>query len=63
MQLMHDKTVLIFDDYYNREDTGCKKIIESINKKEFSVEILQPTDEFKKEWGVLKINFIKVIKK
>lgn len=63
MQLMHGKTILIFDDYYNREDIGCKKIIESINKKEFLMEILQPTDKFKKEWGILHINFIKVIKK
>jgi len=63
MQLMHNKTVVIFDDYYNREDIGCKKIVESINKKVFYVKVLEPTEEFKKDWGILHINFVKVVKK
>ncbi len=62
-QLMHDQTVLIFDDYWNREDSGCKKIVDSINRKEFLVEILKPTDKFKKDWGILCINFVKVTKR
>ena len=62
-QLMHDKTVVIFDDYWNRGNSGCNKIVDSIDRKEFVVETLQPTDKFKKEWGILRINFVKVVKR
>jgi len=62
-ELMHDKTVLIFDDYWNREDAGCKKIVDSIDKKEFSVEIMEPADKFKKDWGILSINCVKIMKR
>ena len=62
-QLMHNGTVVIFDDYWNMENAGCKKIIDSINRNEFVVEILQPTDKFRKDWGILHINFVKVVKR
>lgn len=62
-KLMHENTVVIFDDYWNRDDGGCKRIVDSLDRKDFSVEILPPTDEIKKEWGVLRINFVKVTKK
>jgi len=62
-QLIHDKTMVIFDDYWNMEDSGCNKIVDSIDRREFLVEILQPTDKFKKKWGTLYINFVKVIKR
>ena len=42
-RFIHDKTVVIFDDYYeNRDDVGCKKIIENI--EDFMVELLDPLD-------------------
>ena len=62
-QLMHNETVVIFDDYWNRNDAGAKPIIEGIDKERFGVEILKPQDKFKKEWGILKINFVKVKRK
>lgn len=62
-QLMHDQTIVIFDDYWNREDAGAKPIIEKINREKFDVQILKPQDRFKKEWGTLKINFVKVKRK
>jgi len=62
-QLMHDQTIVIFDDYWNRDDAGAKPIIESINRDKFTVEILKPQDKFRKEWGTLKINFVKVKRK
>jgi predicted O-methyltransferase YrrM len=62
-QLMHNETVVIFDDYWNRNDAGAKPIIEGIDKDRFGVEILKPQDKFKKEWGILKINFVKVKRK
>lgn len=62
-RLIHNQTVVIFDDYWNRDDMGCRKIIDALNRQKFSIEILQPTDKFKKEWGILHINFVKVMKR
>jgi len=62
-KLMHDKTVLIFDDYWNMEGSGCNRVVDFIDRSEFSVEVLQPTDKFKKDWGILCINFVKVMKR
>lgn len=62
-QVMGEDTVVIFDDYWNREDAGCKKIIEEIDRSEFQVEVLPIQDTFKKSWGTLKINFVKVSRK
>lgn len=63
-KLMHQKTVVVFDDYWeNREDAGAKPIIDKIDKKKFNVEILKPQDRFTKPAGVLKINFVKVTAK
>ncbi len=59
-KLMHKNTVVIFDDYWNRDDIGCKKVIESLDKQKYNVEILPIQDKFKKDWGVLEINFVKV---
>ena len=61
-QLMAKRTVVIFDDYWNREDAGCKKVIEKIDRSKFSVEILPMQDKFKETSDILKINFVKVQK-
>ena len=60
---MHDKTVVIFDDCWNMEGSGCNRIICSMGRSEFLVEILQSTDKFKKDWDILHINFIEVMKR
>ena len=62
-KVMNEKTVVIFDDYYNREDVGCKRIIESIDRTKYDIKILPLQDKFRKEWGVLKINFIQISKR
>lgn len=62
-QLMHDRTVVIFDDYWNIDGSGCNKVVDSLCRDKFSVEILPPTDEFKKEWGILCVNFVKIMKR
>lgn len=59
-QVMGTHTVVIFDDYWNREDAGCKKVIEDIDKTKFEVKILSIQDKFKEDWGTLKINFVQV---
>jgi hypothetical protein len=57
-------TVVIFDDYYqDDEKAGCKAIIHAIDTDKFTVEIMSGTDEFKKHWGILRINFVKVTAK
>ncbi len=62
-KVMGLKTVVIFDDYWNRDDSGCKKLVEEMDRNKFNVEILPIQDRFKKDWGTLKINFVKVTRK
>jgi predicted O-methyltransferase YrrM len=63
-KLMRADTVVVFDDYYfDRDDVGAKAVIEKIDPSLYSVEILPIRDRFKKEWGVLSINFVRVFKK
>jgi hypothetical protein len=64
-QVMNDNTIVIFDDYWSgewgkRKDTGCQSLIVEIDRSKFNVEILPIQDSFKKDWGILKINFAKV---
>lgn len=61
-QLMSNNTIVVFDDYWNRDDLGCKKVIENIDRSKYNVKILPIQDKFKKDWEVLKINFVKVNK-
>jgi predicted O-methyltransferase YrrM len=48
-QLMHKNTVLIFDDYWNRDNVGCKKIIKGIDKDKYSVRVLPLQDWYPKK--------------
>lgn len=59
-KVINRETVVIFDDYWNRDDAGCKKIIENIDRTKFEVKILPIQDRFKKKRGVLRINFVQV---
>lgn len=61
--LIGKKTIVIFDDYWNRDDIGCKAVVESIDINKYQVNILPIQDSFKKDWGILKINFVKVTRK
>lgn len=61
-ELMDKNTIVIFDDYYNINHVGCKKVIDGLDRKKFAVEILPPKDKFKKDWGFLEINFVKVLR-
>ena len=66
--IMSDKTIVIFDDYYyNDEDQikgyGCNQIIDNLDPQKYKIEILEPTDKFKKDWGILKVNMVKVGRK
>ncbi len=64
-QLMHEQTVVIFDDYWpNRADFGgSKRLVDSLNRNEYSVEIMPVTDRFNNvDFGKLVIQFAKVTK-
>lgn len=62
-KVMDKHTIVIFDDYWNIENAGRRWIVESLDKRKFKVEVLPPKDKFKKEWGVLGINLVKVMKR
>lgn len=64
-RLMTKNTVVIFDDYYNNNEVemkgaGCQKLINSLDKSKFKIEIFSEEDRFQKEWGVLKVKMAKV---
>jgi len=62
-EIMGENTVVVFDDYYNIDKVGCKRIVESLDRQKFRVEILAPKDKFRKEWGTLEIQFVKVTRR
>ncbi|MEM3373688.1 MAG: class I SAM-dependent methyltransferase [Candidatus Woesearchaeota archaeon] len=56
-KLMHKKTNVLFDDYWNRMNSGCKKLIDSLDRNKYVVKILPIQDIFIKKDGILKINY------
>jgi len=64
-QLMHDKTVVVFDDYWaSRTDAGCKMTVDGIDRRAYRVTIWPWVDSFKKiAFGPLKIKLAKVQKR
>lgn len=63
-KLMHEDTVVIFDDYWSdRVDAGAKTTVDAIDCKEYSVSILPVMDSFDvTSFGPLRIRLAKVIK-
>lgn len=63
-ELMHEKTVVIFDDYWrNRTDAGCKVVVDGIDRTLFRVDILPEIDVFNNaDFGRLEISFARVQK-
>ncbi len=62
---MNEKTVVIFDDYWrNREDAGCKAVVDAVDTNLYRVEILPEIDVFNNsDFGRLEISFAKVTKR
>jgi hypothetical protein len=62
--LMGYNTVVIFDDYYDNEDLiqkyGCNFLIDDLNRDNYDIEILKPQEQSIQNWGILKINMVKV---
>lgn len=61
-KLMHNETMVIFDDYWrNRTDGGCKTVVDAIDKKKYKVEILPEINVFdNKDFGRLDISYARV---
>lgn len=57
LKLMNKKTYVLFDDYWNRLDSGCKPLIDSLDRKKYYVDILPKQDIFLKKAGILKIKY------
>jgi predicted O-methyltransferase YrrM len=64
-KLMHERTVVIFDDYWrNRTDGGAKPIVDAIDTNRFTIEILPIIDRFNNaDFGKLEISFAKITRK
>lgn len=62
LQRMHQNTVVIFDDLWqNRDDAGCKSVIEKIDRTQYNVAVLKPQDIFDdSNFGKRHINFVQV---
>jgi hypothetical protein len=62
---MSPGTTVLFDDYYpdpspELEGLGCQTIVDSLDRTRYSVEVLQPTDEFPQPWGMLLVQMARV---
>ena len=64
-KLMHDKTVVIFDDYWrNRPAESAKPVVDAIDQTKCIVEVLPEIDSFNNpDFGRLEISFAKVTKR
>jgi len=63
-KLMHEKTTVIFDDYWHNRSDGPRVVIDSIDRKMYNVKILPAVDVFfNEDFGRLVISLVKVTKK
>lgn len=59
-RLMHEGTVVLLDDFWGQEDAGTDRVVRDIDRTRYLVELLDPEDVFAKEWGVLRVRFVRV---
>lgn len=45
-RLMSQSTFVLFDDYWSRDDAGCRKVVERTEPSEYDVEVLPIQDRF-----------------
>jgi methyltransferase family protein len=63
--LMGPTTVVVFDDYYDNTESavanlGCRRLIDGLDRRHFDVQVLDPADRFRKDWGVLRVRMVSV---
>lgn len=55
------KASIMCDDYWNYpEGGGCNALVDGLDRGVYNVEILEPVDEFKKPWGTLRTQMVRV---
>jgi hypothetical protein len=62
---MSPGTTVIFDDYYpeagpDLDGLGCQSVIDALDRRVYTVEVLEPTDAFEKPWGILRVRMARV---
>lgn len=59
--LMHDDTIVLFDDYWNQDGIGANVVVDQLDRNLYDVCVLQATDHFWLRSGdQLMINLVKV---
>jgi hypothetical protein len=58
-------TTVVLDDYYpgtepEVQQVGCRRLVESLDRAAFEIEILPTEDRFRKDWGVLRVQMVRV---
>lgn len=61
--LITQNTIVIIDDYWNIPNSGCSFLINEIDQKVYNFYVLPIKDYYKKKWGYLITQFLKVTKK
>jgi predicted O-methyltransferase YrrM len=59
-RLMHGSTVVLLDDYWDEPDAGTDRVVREIDESRYDVKVLDPEDTFVKEWGILRVRFVRV---
>ncbi len=54
---------IMLDDYWNYKEGGCNALVDGLDRELFHVELLEPVDEFKKPWGTLRTQMVRVTMK
>lgn len=62
--LIHSQSIVLFDDYYpkNLMGVGCQQVIDGLDKDIWSVQLLDPIEEWMQSWGMLDIQMALVSK-
>ena len=55
-------TPIMCDDYWNYPGGGgCNKLVDGLDREKFAVTLLEPVDEFRKPYGILRTQIVKVL--
>jgi predicted O-methyltransferase YrrM len=64
MACIESGTPIMCDDYWNYPGGGgCNKLVDNLDRDRFSVEILDPADVFKKPYGTLRTQIVRVVER
>ena len=61
-RLLKPGTILIFDDYWDRLDGGCRAVVDAIDRNKYSVEICEPGELFPGDWRLAPSYLCRAVK-